>query len=98
MEAQKTETVLILGWLAFLCLLVVVRGLYVIIRSYCMKPKAASTKKPFLSLKVKRIITVVMVAIFGAYCLSYNGDKFDDFTPVHWFFYRTSLRHDIPLD
>lgn len=63
-----------------------------------MRPKKNATKKQFLSRKSRCIITIFTVALFVFYCLSFNGDKLDDVVPAHWYFYRTSIRREMPLN
>jgi hypothetical protein len=31
------------------------------------------------------------------YVFAYSGDKMDDVVPMHWFFYRSAVRHEMPL-
>ncbi|CAL5992475.1 Sulfatase [Hexamita inflata] len=96
-EAQKKEAILMGSWFAFIFGLIIIRLLIVFVMKFASTKKQIMKAKPVqISLKKMAVIVVPTVSFFLFYLLNFNGNRFDDMVPAHWYFYRTSIYHKMP--
>lgn len=93
-RAYKEQGTLVFLWMGLVVLLIVVRSLIVVIKSYCMVPK--QTKQRVISLKMQLSVAIPTICLFLFYVMSFKSEHLDEFVPSHWYFYRTAVKHQMP--
>ncbi|CAL5972286.1 Sulfatase [Hexamita inflata] len=93
-EAQQFQLTVLGSWIAFCFILILGRLFYVFFRKY-------GSPKPVQPVKMqKKRSTIAIMGVFCSflafYLMSYNGDRFDDVVPSHWYYYRTAIHHQMP--
>ncbi|CAL5972352.1 Sulfatase [Hexamita inflata] len=94
-EAHKQGLVLIISWIAIVFSLIALRALYVLSKRYFFKSPLKTQrnlKQPFN----KAFVVIPTLILFVTYIFSFNGNILNDMVPAHWYFYRTTIRHQMP--
>ena len=94
LDAQKKEALIMGAWFLTVIMVVFIRFVVVFYNKMCLKqlPKPHSKHLPK---SILSIISFSTVLFFIYYLNSFDGDKFDDMVPAHWYFYRTSIKQEM---
>ncbi|CAL6023545.1 Sulfatase [Hexamita inflata] len=95
LEAQKKEATIVFIWVAFVFGLIFIRAAIVFGKRYFVKSAKKVQKQVHKPLN-RGVIAIPTILLFVYYITSFNGNKIDDIVPSHWYFYRTTVRHQMP--
>ncbi|CAL5972310.1 Sulfatase [Hexamita inflata] len=96
LEAQKKEAIIMGSWFATVLLIIFVRFVVVFYNKFCLRQLPKPHPKKHLPKPVLSIVSATTMTLFVLYLYKFNADRFDDMVPAHWYFYRSSIKQQIP--
>lgn len=96
-HGQRTQSHYCAAWVGFVIICHIVRLVQHI------KQKNEKVQRPLVKrTKAQKIamtsISITTIVTFLCYLFMFNADKFSEVAPVHWFYYRSTIRHQMPKD